>query len=181
MRPVMRRLTSVPAARRGALATLAAAGVTMSMSGCMYFSDAQTDAHYIPSDGTITNVGDVQLSNVLVVTTGKGAKGSLQGLATNHSDQTVELTVTPQGGTAAKVSIPAMTSVRLDGKTNGTDKATTSPVDVASTPTAPGGSMKVVFATAQGGQAATSVPVLLDQAPYGSATVDHANGEGADN
>lgn len=176
MRAVMRRLTSVPAARRGALATLAAAGVTASLSGCMYFSEAQTDSQYIPSDGTIANVGDVQLSNVLVVSTAKGAKGTLQGLATNNGENTVELTVTPQGGSASKVSIPAMSSVRLDGKSNGTDKATTSAIDVSSTPVAPGYSMRIVFGTNQGGQSAASVPVVLDQAPYGSATVSHEGG-----
>ncbi|GAB3582101.1 hypothetical protein GCM10027579_11260 [Calidifontibacter terrae] len=174
----MRRLTSVPAARRGALATLAAAGVTMSMSGCMYFSDAQTDAHYVPSDGTISNVGSVQLSNVLVVTTAKGAKGSVQGLATNNSDQAVELTVTPQGGTAAKVSIPPMTSVRLDGKANGNGSAKTNAIAVATTPVAPGAQMRIVFATASGGQDSANVPVLLDQAPYGSAKVSEPAAEG---
>ena len=55
----------------------------------------------------------------------------------------------------------------------GDGTATVPPVQVAATPVAPGEQLPVTFATADGGSKQVSVPVVLDQAPYGSATADH--------
>lgn len=169
----MRRVTSRPAVRRGARAVLVAGLATTTLSGCYYFSDPTTDLDYIAADGDRATVGSVNLSNVLIVSAAKGEKGTLQGLATNNGSSPVELTVTAPGGKASKLSIPAMQSVRLDGKPSGDSKATVTPVDVPATPVAPGERTTVTFATADGGSASVDVPVVLDQAPYGSATVEH--------
>ncbi|NHN55522.1 hypothetical protein G9U51_06975 [Calidifontibacter sp. DB0510] len=150
-----------------ALAAVAATG----LSGCMYFSPQQTTKPYIPADGNIASVGPVQLTNVLVVTSGKGADGKLQGLATNTSNKPVQLKVQPQGGAATTLTVPAMTSVRLDGKTNGNDTATVPAVSVAKVPVVPGKEMTITFTiTSSGSSNPVGVPVLLDQPPYGTAT-----------
>lgn len=141
----------------------------------MYLNPAQTDVAYVPSDGYEATVGSVQLSNVLVVTSAKGASGQLQGLATNNSSDPVDMTITPQGGSPTKITIPALKSVRLDGKTNGDDTATVPAVEISATPVAPGHLMTVTFATPAGGADPVSIPVLLDQEPYGSASVTHAD------
>ncbi|WP_141929258.1 hypothetical protein [Yimella lutea] len=169
----MRRVTSRPAVRRGARAMLVAGVASTALSGCYYFSEPTTDMDYVASDGNNAEVGTVNLSNVLIVTKSKGDKGSMQGLATNNGNTAAQLTVTPAGGQPTKVSIPPMQSVRLDGKPSGDGKATVSPIDIPATPVPPGESTTVVFATADGGSKRVSVPVVLDQPPYGSEEVTH--------
>ncbi|MBD2757957.1 hypothetical protein IEE94_00305 [Yimella sp. cx-573] len=169
----MRALTSRPAALRAARATVVAGVASTALSGCFYLSDPTTDMQYVPSDGNIATVGPLQVSNVLVVTSAKGAKGDLQGLVTNTSESAQELTVTPQGGAAVKVQVPALQSVRLDGKTNGNDKATISPVSFQATSAAPGEQLQVAFSAKDGEGKQVAVPVVLDQYPYGSASPSH--------
>ena len=152
---------------------LVAGVASTTLTGCFYFSDPTTDMQYVAADGNIATVGSVKITNVLVVSAGKGQKGSMQGLATNNGTSPAKLVVTPQGGSATTITIPALQSVRLDGKPSGDGTATVPPVQVAATPVAPGEQLPVTFATADGGSKQVSVPVVLDQDPYGSATADH--------
>lgn len=152
---------------------LAAGLATTTLTGCFYLSDPTTDLNYVAADGNIATVGSVKVTNVLIVSAAKGDKGSLHGLATNNGQAPAKLTITPQGGQPTTVTVPALQSVRLDGKTSGDGSQTAGPVDIAATPVAPGEQLKVTFATADGGSKQISVPVLLDQGPYGSAKVEH--------
>ena len=138
----------------------------------MYLSPAQTTKSYDAADGTNQTLGDVQLQNLLIVTSAKGEKGQLEGLAVNNGQSPVKLTV-KAGSTSTNLTIPAATAVRLDGKKSGDDKATTSPVTVASVAAAPGSFQKISFSTKSHGTTTVQVPILLDQYPYGSASPEH--------
>lgn len=138
----------------------------------MYLSPAQTTKSYDAADGTNQTLGDVQLQNLLVVTSAKGQQGQLEGLAVNNGQSSVKLTI-KAGSASTKLTIPPATAVRLDGKRSGDDTATVSPVTVASVAAAPGGYEKISFSTPANGTTDVQVPVLLDQYPYGTASEAH--------
>lgn len=148
-------------------------GAALTLSGCFYLSPDEVTS-YNASDGIAAKVGQVHLSNLLVVTSAKGAEGHLSGTATNPTQQPIQLTVTPSGGTATTVTVPAATAVRLDGQPSGNSTATAGPVSIAAVGAEPGANTQVTFASEAAGSVPVSVPVVLDTAPYGSATVTHA-------
>lgn len=152
---------------------LVAGVASTTLTGCFYLSDPTTDLQYVAADGNIATVGSVKITNVLVVSAGKGQQGEMQGLATNNSQSPAQLVVTPQGGAATRITIPALQSVRLDGKPSGDGTTTVSPVTVPATPVAPGEQLSVSFTSGDGGSKQLNVPVVLDQGPYGSAKVTH--------
>lgn len=138
----------------------------------MYLSPAQTTKSYDAADGTNKTIGSLQLQNLLIVTSAKGDKGKLQGVAVNNGQSPMKLIVTT-GKSNTTVTIPAETAVRLDGKRSADSKATVSPVSVPSVAARPGSSQKVTFVTKATGATEVQVPVLLDQYPYGTASPDH--------
>lgn len=158
---------------RTSVAGLALTGAALSLSGCFYLSPGEV-ATYNAADGISTSVGSLHLSDLLIATSAKGATGTLHGTATNPTQQAVQLTVTPSGGSAVTVTVPAVTAVRLDGQPSGNSTAIAGPVPIAAVAGAPGASTQVTFATQSAGSVPVSVPVVLDTPPYGTATVTHA-------
>ena len=178
---------------RPLLAGAVATGAALTLSGCFYLSPDEVTS-YNASDGIAASVGKVQLSNILVATSAKGAAGTVYGTATNPTQEPVELTVTPTGGSATTVTVPAATAVRLDGQASGNSTATVpaatavrldgqasgnstataGPVKIAAVGAEPGANTQITFATQSAGSVPVSVPVVLDSAPYGSASVSHA-------
>lgn len=158
---------------RPALSGVALTGAALTLSGCFYLSPGEV-ASYDAADGTSATVGSVHLSDVLVVTSAKGAPGTLHGTATNPTQEAVQLTVTPSGASATTVTIPPVTAVRLDGQPSGNTTATAGPVTIQSVAGAPGANVQVTFATRTAGSVPVNVPVVLDAEPYGSATQSHA-------
>ena len=148
----------------------AAALTATALSGCIYLSPAQTDVAYQPADGAIANVGDVSLDNVLVVATGKGARGEVHGMVTNHGDKPVTVKLKPAGGEQSSFQVPAQTAVRLDGQKSGDSTTTVPAVTIPRTQAAPGERTSIQFATGSAGSIEVAVPVLLDQPPYGTAS-----------
>ncbi len=138
------------------------------LSGCMYLSPAQTTKSYDPADGTQTTMGSLQFSDLLVVTTKKGAPGRVHGMVTNDSDSPVKLSVGKQ-----TVTIPGQTAVRLDGKPSGNNTKTIPAVKLAKVPVHPGKRMSLTFTTAKAGANTFRVPVQLDQGYYGTANPTH--------
>lgn len=171
-RRTARTLTTAQLARP-LLAGVLLTGTALTLSGCFYLSPDEVTS-YNASDGIAVNVGPVHLSNLLVITSAKGAQGHVSGTATNPTQQPVQLTVTPTGGGATTVTVPAATAVRLDGQPSGNTTATAGPVNIAAVGAEPGANTQVTFATQAGGSVPVSVPVVLDTAPYGSASVSHA-------
>ena len=139
----------------------------------MYLSPDQTTKSYNPTAGISAIIGSVQLQNVLIISSAKGAPGQMHGMATNNSDSSLVLTVTTGDETTRKVTIPASTAVRLDGQANGNDPTTVAPLDVPQVTQAPGSQVQVIFSTPNSGLSQVEVPVLLNQGPYGSASPQH--------
>ncbi len=138
----------------------------------MYLSPAQTTKSYDAADGVSATVGSLQLQNILIVASQKGAKGQMQGVAVNNGQSAIKLVVTT-GKQNTTVTVPAETAIRLDGKPSADTTSTVSPVSVSSVAARPGKSQKVTFTTQKSGATDVQVPVLLDQYPYGSASPEH--------
>ena len=67
------RFTAMNRGQRGKLAMATAAlGIgLLSVTGCGYINPQQTSEQYAASDGTRTDVGPLQLRNMLIVSTGE--------------------------------------------------------------------------------------------------------------
>ncbi|AKU15702.1 hypothetical protein VV02_07295 [Luteipulveratus mongoliensis] len=170
----MRPATSPRRAR--ALASAGALGAAVLLSSCMSLSQQTTELKYDAADGVSATVGDLQVSDLLVVTSGKGTVGSLHGMVTNNGEAPAQLSIQPQGGKAGTISVPGLSAVRLDGQPSGNSTAPSAPLKIASVTTAPGAMLTISFKT-PAGTTAVQTPVLLDQHPYGTATVTHAPDE----
>lgn len=102
------RFTATTRAQRGKLAlTAAALGVGMLTAGCGYITPQQTTARYQASDGIVTDLGPLQLRNILIVSAGEDQPGRLIGAVYNSSSQDVTLRVNGAEGSQAEVPVKA--------------------------------------------------------------------------
>lgn len=168
-RPV---ITSRPGRAFAGTATVASALI---LSGCAGLSQQATFLEYDAADGVSAEVGSVQLSDVLAVSTGQGGPVRLLGVAYNPGSSPVQLTVSANGqGGGPRVTVPPRATVRFDGQQTGNGTATISPVSLSGVTAAPGRTTPVTFTSGSAGTVSVSVPVLLNQYPYGTASVTHA-------
>lgn len=91
----------------------AAAAALLSTAGCAYINPPATTMVYSPADGIVEQVGDVKLTNVLIVATSAESEGRVLGMLVNESDEEVTLTMDVDGATA-EVRIPADASLELE-------------------------------------------------------------------
>jgi hypothetical protein len=68
-----------------------AAAIAVGATGCTFLAPQATRNSYSPSDGTDATVGDVQIRNALIITSGSNV-GNLVFTAVNSSEKTVSLT-----------------------------------------------------------------------------------------
>ena len=102
------RFTAMNRAQRAKLAlTAGALGVGLLASGCGYTNSQQTSEQYQSSDGIITDLGPLQLRNMLIVSSGKDQPGRLIGAVYNSSSQDVKLTVNGAEGSQTEVPVKA--------------------------------------------------------------------------
>src|SRR6478735_2073237 len=102
------RFTAMTRARRGKLAMATAAfGIgLLSLTGCGYINPQQTTEQYSASDGTRTDLGPLQLRNMMIISDGGGKPGSL-----------VEVTIREDGTNAdAKFKMPVLDASITDYK-----------------------------------------------------------------
>lgn len=170
---------TVNSKRRSLAVAAAALTSAAALSGCGQVTNPwTTDLHYDAADGVSATVGDLQAENLLIVNDGKDSKGKVAGLVANSGDEDRTLTISAPGASDVTVTVPAGKSVRLDGQSNGNDDAKVSPVSLSSIDGAKvGDQISVTLKTNPGGATKAEVPVLLDQPPYGSAKVEHAEDE----
>ena len=156
----MRSIPARRSLRAGGVALVAAAALT----GCQWTSMIQTDQAYEPADGTTVRVGGLEVANVVVVSTGKGAPGTVTGLAINHTAQPLQVQVSAAGSAGAggpAVAVPAGGSAQL---TNPGGQGVTLP----SVEPIAGSHITLTIASAEG-QTSVDAPVLPPQhyyAPY---------------
>ena len=153
-----------------ALAGAGALGAAVLLSSCQSLSEQTTDLKYDAADGVSSTVGALQLSDVLIVTTGKGAAGQVLGMVTNNGQSAAQLQISPAGGQPQTITVPPLTAVRLDGQPSGDSTAKVAPVKVPSVNVDPGAMLPVTFASGSAGSSPVQVPVLLDHPPYGTAS-----------
>jgi len=93
-------------------ALLAAAAAGLVLSGCSFSSPDTSLQPYAPADGLQTEMGDVLVRNMLVVSEGGGEPGLLVGALVNRGqeDTIVQVEV---ADTSAEIVVPAGVSVVL--------------------------------------------------------------------
>ncbi|MCX6499243.1 MAG: hypothetical protein NTU93_10645 [Arthrobacter sp.] len=105
--------------RRGKLAMATAAlGIgLLSVTGCGYINPQQTSVQYSASDGTRTDLGPLQLRNMMVVSDGENKAGRVIGAVYNTSSNDVKLTINGAGGSQIQVPVKKNAYVLLNDNT----------------------------------------------------------------
>ena len=148
-----------PRSRRLLLAaSLCVAGVAL--AGCSATNPMTTENEYSAADGTRATLGDVRASNLVVVSSAKGAPGLVTGALTNDGDDKRTVTLT-FGEDTSTVNVEPKQTVLLDG-TTGTGHAN---IVLTAVAVAPGGVAPATIATDAAGSQDISVPVLDGSQP----------------
>ncbi|MFF1255125.1 hypothetical protein ACFVYC_21860 [Pseudarthrobacter sp. NPDC058329] len=106
-------------ARRAKLAlTAGALGVGLLTAGCGYITPQQTNEQYAASDGIVTDLGPLQLRNILIVSAGKDQPGRVIGAVFNSSSQDVTLRLNGAEGSQTEVPVKANSSTLLNDTTD---------------------------------------------------------------
>ncbi|MEW1807327.1 hypothetical protein [Pseudarthrobacter enclensis] len=113
-------------AQRGKLAlTAAALGASLLTAGCGYITPQQTSHQYSASDGIRTDLGPLQLRNILIVSNGEDEPGRLIGAVYNSSSKDVTLTVNGAKGSQTQVPVKANSYTLLNDKSDAAILSTT--------------------------------------------------------
>jgi hypothetical protein len=93
--------------RRGKLAIATAAlGIgLLSVTGCGYINPQQTSEQYSASDGTRTDLGPLQLRNMMIVSDGQDKPGRVLGAVYNTSSKDAKLTINGANGSQTQVPV----------------------------------------------------------------------------
>ncbi len=87
---------------------IAAIGVgVLSATGCSYINPQSTDQVYSASDGVRTDLGSLELRNILIVSTGKDQPGRVLGAVYNTSSSDITLSIAGSGGAETKIMVKA--------------------------------------------------------------------------
>lgn len=144
-----RRMTCSPNRSRFAILPLALGIVAT--AAC---SPITTQNQYAASDGILVDIADgVRGINLLVVSDGDGAAGSLLGAIANNTGDDVSVTVGPEGGQPLEIPVNAGQTVYLNTDTG--FAAQFGMVDAA-----PGATLPIVLITDGGDPTTVEVPVL---------------------
>ncbi|MBG0741670.1 hypothetical protein IV500_20125 [Paeniglutamicibacter antarcticus] len=104
-------------AQRISLIALIGAGA-LAVSGCSYINPQSTGQIYSPSDGVRTDMGSLQLRNILIVSSGENKPGRVIGAVFNTSDSDIELTISGPAGSQTEVAVKAHGDYYLTEKSN---------------------------------------------------------------
>jgi len=110
------RFTAMTRGRRGKLAMATAAlGIgLLSVTGCGYINAQQTTEQYSASDGTRTDLGPLQLRNMMIISDGEDKPGRVIGAVYNTSANDVKLTINGAGGSQTQVPVKKNSYVLLN-------------------------------------------------------------------
>lgn len=130
----------------------------LTLSACQYTSTIQTDRPYEPADGVSSQIGDLQVRNLLVVAGEKGGIGNLVGMTANPTDRAGQVTFTVAGGKPIRVNVPAQGSAQLSTPDTLVPAGT---INVM-----PGDLVPVEVSSPTGGTTTMQIPVKYPQGPY---------------
>lgn len=157
--PAFATLSAVTS-RRLASAALALAAA-LSLGGCAVMSPMQTTAPYSAGDGVPVDLGGVQIRGLVVVSGAQGEPGVLAGQVINNTGEATMLAI--QSARQAPLAT-------LDAEPGSTTLGTDTQVEIGPVDAIPGSMLPLIIATAAGGQASVSVPVLSPTGYYESLT-----------
>jgi hypothetical protein len=148
------------------------------LGACQMASPITTDMAYDAADGVSVDLEDVVIRDLLVVSEGNGAPGTVSGLVVNEGTEEVTLTLRlGEENLAPEVTVAPGTSVRLDG----TDPLTGEAGEAVTVPAiegGPGSSLTLRFATSAGAGDSALVPVLAPTGQYSDMVGDQATATG---
>jgi len=153
--------------RSAALLVAASAGLVL--SGCSFSSPDTSLKPYAPSDGLQTELGDVLVRNVFVVSEGGGEPGLLVGALVNRGEEDATVGV-EVGGTTAEIEVPAGASVTIGADVDRPDgeqsTVLSETVEVDEVEPAAGDVIELTVTDSVAGSRVLRVPVLLPDGPY---------------
>lgn len=155
--------------RGRAAVAVSALALATGLGACQLASPITTDLSYDPADGVSLDLEDVVVRDLLVISEGEGAPGTLSGLVVNRGTEEVTLTIQTDAGEeplSPEVSVSPGTSVRLDG-VDPVSGETGEPVAVPEVPGRAGTYLTVSILTSTGASDAARVPVLPPTGHYG--------------
>ncbi|HEY3438491.1 MAG TPA: hypothetical protein VGK35_12460 [Actinotalea sp.] len=142
----------LPARRSAPLAV--AALLVATLAGCSATNEITTEKAYAASDGIRTELGSLTFSNVLVLTTEKGAPGTVLAAVSNEGTQDSHVTIGQTGTSGLRsITVKAGQTVIVSPKADAT-------VDLPSVEAAPGGLEGLTLTSDVGGSKDVQVPVL---------------------
>ncbi|MBW4095236.1 MAG: hypothetical protein HIU81_07585 [Acidobacteria bacterium] len=103
--------------QRASLIAALSLGV-LSVTGCSYITPQATTMTYSPSDGVRTDVGNIEVRNLIVVSNGKGQPGRVIGALFNTSGQDIRVTISGDNGSQTEINVPANAPVYLNQETD---------------------------------------------------------------
>jgi hypothetical protein len=111
------RFTAMNRGQRGKLAMATAAlGIgLLSVTGCGYINPQQTAEQYAASDGTMADLGPLQLRNIMVISDGEDKPGRVIGAVYNTSPKDASLTISGADGSQTKVPVKQNSYLLLEG------------------------------------------------------------------
>lgn len=110
------RFTAMTRARHGkvAMATAALGISLLSVAGCGYINPQQTNHQYSASDGIVTDLGPLELRNILIVSNGEDEPGRVLGAVFNSSSEDVTLTISGAKGSETQIPVKAGSNTLLN-------------------------------------------------------------------
>jgi hypothetical protein len=152
----VRTAAGVPGTKRAQrLALIAAIGVgALAFTGCSAINEQSTTKIQAVSDGVETNMGHLELRNVMVISNGNDAPGRVLGTFYNTSTSDITLTISGDQGSQTEITVKPGVPTVLN---TANDKS------MLSTVKAPAGATTVLDLRQSGADTATkslTVPVL---------------------
>lgn len=113
------RFTAMNRGQRGKLAmTAAGLGVSLlTLTSCGYINPQQTSHQYSSSDGIRTDLGPLQLRNLMIISAGSDKPGRVIGAVYNTSSKDVKLTINGAAGSQTQVSVKGSSHTLLNDST----------------------------------------------------------------
>ncbi len=168
------RVAGLPARPVRALAVAAALGLGLGLSGCSATNPTLVET-YAAADGINGSIADdtIVLRNVLLVTSGKDAAGTLYGVVSTRGSQSVPVTfsVLNADGSAIGANSPIRVTPGMPVQLGTTGNTITVP----SVPVIPGSTLQLQVDSPLGGERLT-LPVVLKQGHYASWTPEAVSG-----
>ncbi len=104
-------------AQRISLIALIGAGA-LAVSGCSYINPQSTGQIYSASDGVRSDIGSLQLRNILIVSSGENKPGRVIGAVFNTSDSDIQLTISGPAGSQTEIAVKAHGDYYLNEKSD---------------------------------------------------------------